>query len=79
MMPAVWIGAVLVICGVVYMARMAIFRGDLSGPHAPAYDPGSVTLEPFHRGLRFLGVQANWPGIAMIVLGALLLLFGAFL
>ena len=78
MMPAVWIGAVLVICGLVYMARAAIFRGDLSEPHATGYEPGSVTLEPEHRGMRFLGVKANWPGIVLVVAGALLLLFGVF-
>ena len=78
MMLAVWIGAVLVICGVVYMARVAIFLGDLSAPHATAYDPGAVTLEPERRGLRFVGLQATWPGIVMLVVGALLLLFGVF-
>ena len=78
MMPTVWIGALLVIFGLVYMARTAIFRGNLSEPHAPTYDPGAVTLEPERRSLRFLGVQANWPGMVMIVAGALLLLFGAF-
>ena len=78
MVPTVWIGAVLVIGGLVYMARAAIFRGDLSEPHATAYGPGSMTLEPEHRGLRFLGVKANWPGIVLVIVGALLLLFGVF-
>jgi hypothetical protein len=78
MVPTVWIGALLVICGLLYMARTAIFRGNLSEPHATAYDPASVTLEPERRSLRFLGVQANWPGIVLIVAGALLLLFGLF-
>jgi hypothetical protein len=78
MVPTVWIGALLVIGGLLYMARTAIFRGNLSEPHAPAYDPGAVTLEPERRSLRFLGLQANWPGIVMAIVGALLLLFGAF-
>jgi hypothetical protein len=77
-MIAVSIGALLVIAGFLFMARTAIFRDNLSEPHAPAYDPGGVTLEPHHRGLRFLGIQANWPGMAMVVIGALLLLFGTF-
>jgi hypothetical protein len=78
-MIAVSIGALLVIAGFLFMARTAIFGGDLSEPHAPAYDPGSVTLEPEQRGLRSFGLRANWPGITMAVLGALLLLFGVFL
>ena len=78
MVPIVWIGALLLICGLVYMARAAIFRGDLSEPHATGYDPRSVTLEPERRGLRFLGVQANWPGMVMVAAGAVLLLFGVF-
>ena len=78
MVPVVWIGALLVICGLLFMARTAIFRGDLSEAHQSAADPGSVTLEPARRGLRFLGMKANWPGVVLVVVGALMLLFGAF-
>jgi hypothetical protein len=65
-------GALLFIAGVVYMAAVAIYRGRMSDPGADPSDP--ATLEPRHRGVGFLGWKANWPGIAMIVLGALLLL-----
>lgn len=78
MVPTVWIGALLVICGLLYMARTAIFRGDLSEPHARSYDRASVTLEPERRGLRFLGLQANWPGLVLVFIGGLMLLFGVF-
>ena len=79
MMPIVWIGALLVICGVLFMARAAIFRGNMSEPHATATQPGGVTLEPNRRGLRFLGLGANWPGILMMAVGALMLLWGVVL
>ena len=32
------------------------------------------TLEPRHRGVGFLGLGANWPGLLMMAVGALLLL-----
>ena len=77
MVPIVWIGALLFVCGVLFMARAAIFRGEMSEPHTSAYDPGGLTLEPNRRGLRFLGFPVNWPGILLMVVGALLLLLGA--
>ena len=48
----------------------------MSEPHATATQPGGVTLEPNRRGLRFLGLGPNWPGILMIAVGALMLLWG---
>jgi len=78
MVPVVWIGALLFICGLLFMARSTIFRGDMSQAHSSAYDPAGLTLEPNRRGLRFLGVKANWPGVALIVVGALMLLLGTF-
>jgi hypothetical protein len=78
MVPIVWIGALLFICGMLLIARTAIFRGDMSEPHASADDQAGVTLEPSHRGLRFLGFAQNWPGIALAVVGALMLLLGGF-
>jgi hypothetical protein len=77
MVPIVWIGALLFICGILFMARAAIFRGDMSEPHATSHDRAGATLEPDRRSLRFLGVSANWPGIVLTVVGALMLLAGA--
>jgi hypothetical protein len=71
MVPSIWIGALLVIGGVLFMARAAILRGKMSNPHAGA------TLEPDRRSLRFLGVSANWPGIVLISVGGWMLLWGA--
>jgi hypothetical protein len=66
------IGALLFACGIVYTAVAAMRRGRMSDPRSN--DTASETLEPRHRGLGFLGWKANWPGIVMLVLGAMLLL-----
>jgi hypothetical protein len=68
------IGALLLLCGVVYMAGAAIYRGRMSDPHSNPNDTAR-TLEPRHRGLRFLGLRANWPGLLIIAIGGLMLLF----
>lgn len=78
MVPILWIGAFLVVCGLLLTARVAIFRDELSDPHA-ADEPGGLTLEPNRRGLRFLGLKANWPGAVLMAIGALLLLVGGLL
>ena len=64
------LGVLLVIGGVLYMARATIWRGSLS---RPARD----TLEPPRRGMRFLGLGTNWPGILLMAIGAVLLVSGA--
>ena len=63
------LGALLVLVGVVYMARAAIWRGSLSRP-------AGDTLEPPRRGIGFLGFRANWPGILLMAIGAVLLISG---
>lgn len=64
------LGALLVLGGLLYMVRATIWRGSLSRP-------AGDTLEPTRRGLGFLGVGANWPGIILMAIGALLLVSGA--
>lgn len=82
-MAVVLIGALLIVAGVVYMAGAALWRGQLSEP-APARaapdrstpnlaTPGP-TLEPRRRGLGFLGLSQNWPGLLMMAVGFILLL-----
>jgi hypothetical protein len=70
------LGALLVFGGILYMARTAIWRGPLSGRDSSR--PVRDTLEPPRRGLTFLGVGANWPGILLIAIGAVLLVAGAY-
>lgn len=74
-MLVIWLGALLVLAGVVLLASQAIWRGRLSGQGAPLTEPAE-TLEPPRQGMRFLGLQSNWPGLVAIVLGAALLLIG---
>jgi hypothetical protein len=69
------LGALLVLGGVLYMARTAIWRGSLSGPDFSR--PVRDTLEPPRRSMRFLGLGTNWPGILLIAIGAILLVSGA--
>ncbi|MDX8460202.1 hypothetical protein [Mesorhizobium humile] len=75
------LGALLTVAGIVYMAGAALRRGRLSDPAPTAPDrpapnlatPGP-TLEPRRRGLGFLGLSQNWPGLLMMAVGILLLL-----
>ena len=69
------LGALLVLGGILYMARTAIWRGPLSGRDSSR--PVRDTLEPPRRGLGFLGVGTNWPGILSMAIGAVLLVSGA--
>ena len=80
-MTAIIIGALLLVAGIVYMAGATLKRGRLSDPAPVDTAPGRMipattgpTLEPERRGLRFLGLTTNWPGLLMLVVGAALLL-----
>ena len=76
-MLTILIGAALVFCGLLYFFRGAVRRRPLSELHRASPSDGKPTLEPRGQALRFLGLTRNWPGIAMITLGAALLLLGA--
>jgi hypothetical protein len=69
------LGALLLLCGVLYMARTAIWWGPLSGPDSSR--PARDTLEPPRRSMQFLGLGTNWPGILLMAIGAVLLVSGA--
>jgi hypothetical protein len=75
-MPTVWLGALLVLSGVLFMAGQAIWHGRLSGRRSRAAAADANTLEPRKPGAG-LGLATNWPGLALVALGALLLLAGA--
>ena len=76
-MLIIWLGALLVVVGVLLMANQAIWRGRLSGQGTSQAAPAG-TLEPPQRGMRFLGFGSNWPGLILIVIGCALLLVGGF-
>jgi hypothetical protein len=75
-MMLVGIGALLVIVGVVVTAISTLRRGRLSEPRAIAPDSPLDTLEPSGRGRR-LSVRSDLPGLALMGLGAVLLLVAA--
>ena len=74
-MAVIFVGALLVFGGVLLMAYKAIWRGRLSGASRRDSIVESTTLEPKGRSAAF-DPKANWLGIALIALGAILLLAG---
>lgn len=85
-MAVILIGALLIVAGIVYMAGAALSQGRLSNS-APFGTPADrsasrlstpgPTLEPRRRGLGFLGLSRNWPGLLMMGIGIILMLSGA--
>ncbi|MBX5161510.1 MULTISPECIES: hypothetical protein [unclassified Rhizobium] len=74
-MWAILIGAALIIGGFVFLFSSALGRRPSDPHHMPQ---GGSTLEPRRQGLRFLGISQNWPALAVIAVGALLLAFGGY-
>jgi hypothetical protein len=64
-------GAQIILAGIVYLGAVAIWGGPLSrGRHfAAAHD----TLEPAGRAVTAFELARTWPGVALIVMGALML------
>lgn len=69
------IGAMLVIAGMVLATTSTIRRGRLSQSEQPITHEQRDTLEPIGRGGR-LSLKADLPGLALILLGAILLFAG---
>jgi dipeptide/tripeptide permease len=72
-MTVIYIGALLVFGGMLAMAYKAIWQGRLSGTSRRDAMVKSTTLEPQGRSAAF-DPKANWLGLALIGLGAILLL-----
>jgi hypothetical protein len=75
-MLVIWLGALFVLCGLLFMAAQPIWRGRLSDARRTSSAVPRDTLEPRRPGAGF-GLKANWPGLVLIVLGGILLLAGA--
>lgn len=74
-MAVTLLGALLILGGLVLLAAQPIWQGRLStGRRATAVTP-EPTLEPSRPGAGF-SFKENWPGLALMVLGGLLLLVG---
>jgi hypothetical protein len=77
-MLVIWLGALLVLGGLLFMLAQPIWRGRLS--EARRRRSSAVprdTLEPRMPGVGF-GLKENWPGLVFMALGGILLLVGAF-
>jgi hypothetical protein len=73
-MSIVLLGALLMLAGIVFIAAREIYAGRLSSAKQGA-GGAPPSLEPRRQG-SLLSPGKNWPGYILIVLGALLLLFG---
>jgi hypothetical protein len=74
-MVMILLGAFLILAGLLFMATQPIWRGRLSAVRrTPAAAP-EPTLEPAKPGAGF-SFRENWPGLALMVLGGVLLLLG---
>jgi hypothetical protein len=75
-MTLIWIGVLLIFGGLLQMMFQPIWRGRLSGRRRPRTGQDSDTLEP-ERPAGGFGLRSSWPGLALIAVGAALLLVGA--
>ena len=86
-MLIIWLGALFVLSGLLFMATQPIWRGRLSEARrkrasavprdTPMKPAEPMTLEPRRPGAGF-GLKENWPGLVLIVLGSILLLADVF-
>jgi hypothetical protein len=72
----IWLGAVLIVVGVVLTAVPPIWLGRLSRLRRIDARRPSNTLEPERPGKGF-DPRTNWPGLALIGLGVVLMIAGA--
>ena len=74
----IWLGALFVLGGLLFMMAQPIWRGRLSEARRQEYlrQYRVTRLEPRRPGAGF-GLKANWPGLVLIVLGGIILLAGA--
>ncbi len=75
-MLVIWLGVIVFVSGLLYTATQPIWRGRLSGGQVRSARPAEGTLEPPRPGAGF-GLKTNWPGLALMALGTLLMLAGA--
>ncbi len=74
-MVFILLGALLFIGGVLFTALQPM-KGRLSRPRSVSPTPQGKTLEPERPG-RGLDIRSNWPGLAMMAVGAIILLMAA--
>jgi hypothetical protein len=80
-MLVIYLGALFVFGGVLFMVAQPLWRGRLSAARrtrqigTPSSEIPGATLEPRRPGAG-LGLKENWPGLLLVVLGGVLLLLG---
>ena len=74
-MLVVFVGALAVLAGVIYLGVAAIWKGPLS--RSKSSSAAADTLEPRGWGITVFGLSQNWPGLALVLIGGLLMLVGA--
>lgn len=72
-MTFILLGALLVLAGLVFMAYQPLRRHRLSGGKQLPLGKPANTLEPINPAEGF-GFKAVWPGLALVAVGAVLLL-----
>ena len=75
-MLVIWLGALFVLGGLLFMMAQPIWRGRLSDAKRTSSRVPRDTLEPRRPGAGF-ALKANWPGLLLIALGGTLLLVWA--
>ena len=76
-MLVIWLGALFVLGGLLFIVAQPIWRGRLSdASKRTSSGAPRDTLEPRRPGVGF-GLKTNWPGLVLIVLGGMLLLASA--
>ena len=75
-MILILLGALLIISGVVYTAAQPIMKGRMSRPRPVSPARPGQTLEP-ESPARGFSIATNWPGLAMIGVGAMMILVWA--
>ncbi|MGO4387288.1 hypothetical protein AB4Y85_07100 [Microvirga sp. 2YAF29] len=68
-----WIGVILVIAGVLYGVAQALGQGRLSVPRRMGPTGASESLEP-PDSVKAFSLRTHWPALALITVGAILIL-----
>ena len=69
----IWVGALLILCGVVYGAAQALWRGRLSDARRGGTTRAGASLEP-QQSPRSFSFKTHWPAFALILIGGILIL-----
>jgi hypothetical protein len=74
-MAVTLLGALLVFGGLLFLVAQPLWRGRLSTARRTSAAAPEPTLEPSKPGAGF-SLKDNWPGLAFMALGGVLLLVG---